>query len=175
MNNRFLKDVVLTTVCVFTLSACAGAKDKMGLTSSTPDEFKVIRHAPLTLPPNYALHPPEPGAPRPQDQEAVDQAAQSVFGQDSNTAASASDGESALLFHAGGNAADPDIRRMIDEETDLYVDKNRPVAQKLLDLAGGNKGAAASVVDAEAEVERLQSNAQAGKSVTSGETPTVDE
>ena len=40
------------------LSACAGLKN-------APDEFAVLRSAPLTLPPDYQLRPPQPGAARP--------------------------------------------------------------------------------------------------------------
>jgi len=32
-----------------------------------PDEFAVVEGAPLTMPPNFNLVPPQPGAPRPQE------------------------------------------------------------------------------------------------------------
>ena len=35
-----------------------------------PDEFAVESRAPLTVPPDFDLRPPEPGAPRPQEKTA---------------------------------------------------------------------------------------------------------
>ena len=39
-----------------------------------PDEFAVESRAPLTLPPDYELRPPSPGAARPQEATAADRA-----------------------------------------------------------------------------------------------------
>ncbi len=39
---------------------------------SSPDEFAVESRAPLTIPPDFALRPPQPGAPRPQEITAAD-------------------------------------------------------------------------------------------------------
>ena len=49
------------------VSACGGARQALGLTKVSPDEFRVVTKAPLVLPPDYALRPPEPGKPRPQE------------------------------------------------------------------------------------------------------------
>ena len=40
-------------------------KSTFGLNKRAPDEFAVPTRAPLSLPPDYSLRPPEPGAPRP--------------------------------------------------------------------------------------------------------------
>lgn len=45
-----------------------------------PDEFAVQRQAPLVIPPDFALTPPAPGAPRPSDRSAVQQAQDALFG-----------------------------------------------------------------------------------------------
>lgn len=45
-----------------------------------PDEFAVQRQAPLVIPPDFALTPPSPGAPRPADQSASQQAQEALFG-----------------------------------------------------------------------------------------------
>lgn len=37
------------------------------LNRDRPDEFAVARQAPLVIPPDYSLVPPQPGAARPQD------------------------------------------------------------------------------------------------------------
>src|ERR1700736_6064630 len=45
-----------------------------GLVRDTPDEFTVVTRAPLSMPPDFSLRPPQPGAPRPQDLSARAQA-----------------------------------------------------------------------------------------------------
>jgi hypothetical protein len=45
-----------------------------------PDEFAVSRQAPLVIPPDFALTPPNPGAPRPQANDASQQALDALFG-----------------------------------------------------------------------------------------------
>ncbi len=59
------------------LSACSGG----GLFNrDRPDEFAVQRQAPLVVPPDFALTPPQPGAPRPADSTAAQQAQEALFG-----------------------------------------------------------------------------------------------
>ena len=60
------------------LSAC-GAGGSL-FNRSRPDEFAVSRQAPLVVPPDFALTPPNPGAPRPQDTDASSQAMEALFG-----------------------------------------------------------------------------------------------
>lgn len=61
------------------LSGCEGVRSSLGLGKNPPDEFQVVSRAPLSLPPDYNLRPPEPGAPRPQEGTARDQAQDAVF------------------------------------------------------------------------------------------------
>lgn len=59
------------------LSACGGG----GLFNrQRPDEFAVQRQAPLVVPPDFALVPPAPGAPRPTDQSTAALAQSALFG-----------------------------------------------------------------------------------------------
>lgn len=58
------------------LSGCSDLKQAIGLDPTMPDEFAVESRAPLTVPPDFNLRPPEPGAPRPQEESAEKQAEQ---------------------------------------------------------------------------------------------------
>jgi hypothetical protein len=62
-----------------------------------PDEFAVGRAAPLTVPPDFALVPPKPGQPRPQEADSSAQALNALFGGQRGVSA----GESALTAEAG--------------------------------------------------------------------------
>jgi hypothetical protein len=158
------------------LSGCSNAKEQMGLTRKAPDEFAVVKRAPLSMPPDYSLRPPQPGAPRPQEQSTSEQAKQAVFGEDMGvySSTSAGDAESALVQQAGATSADPAIRQKIDGELEEYEDVNKPVAQKLLGIVKETPPSA-TVVNAKEESERLLKNAEQGKPVTEGETPSIQQ
>src|SRR5271157_6182643 len=50
----------------------------LGFIHDAPDEFTVTTRAPLAMPPDFALNPPRPGAPRPQEQSERQQAEQAL-------------------------------------------------------------------------------------------------
>ncbi|MGH7029966.1 MAG: DUF3035 domain-containing protein [Stellaceae bacterium] len=60
------------------LSGCTDVKQMIGMDQPMPDEFAVESRAPLTVPPEFNLRPPEPGAPRPQEKSAEQQAEQVI-------------------------------------------------------------------------------------------------
>lgn len=162
------------TFCALALAACSGASETLGLSKKSPDEFQVIKRAPLALPPNYDLRPPRPGAPRPQEQTPASEARETIFGTAEKTAQKApGSAGNTLLQKAGSAQIDPAIREKIDSEVETIEDKNTPVAKKLFGL--GRSGDSASLVDAKAESERLQKNAEEGKPVTEGQTPVIEE
>jgi hypothetical protein len=166
---------------IASLSACSGLRKQLGLEKSSPDEFRVVSRAPLTLPPDFNLRPPEPGAPRPQVGTPADQAKRAVFrvGDDQKPAVSEvmpydgrSYGERALLVAAGAENADPEIRVVIDRETDRINEESEDFIDTL--VFWRNEPPPGAVLDAEGESKRLQENATLGKSVSEGETPTIE-
>ena len=68
-----------------TLGACGSLSDALGQGKNPPDEFQVVARAPLSLPPNYDLRPPRPGAPRPQERSATEAAAERILGRPART------------------------------------------------------------------------------------------
>ena len=89
------------------LSACGSGGGLFN--RSRPDEFAVQRQAPLVVPPDFALSPPQPGAPRPAEQTAQQQAQEALFG----APAPRSDVEKNAISRAGGSA--PGIRSMVGD------------------------------------------------------------
>jgi hypothetical protein len=88
------------------LTACSDWKQVIGIDQPAPDEFAVESRAPLTIPPDFSLRPPKPGAPRPQEASASERV-QSVI----NTAGPGTPSDqasSALLPDTMGAAADPE-------------------------------------------------------------------
>ena len=60
------------------LQGCTDLKRSIGLEKTSPDEFAVESRAPLTMPPDFELRPPQPGAARPQEKSSGQQARQVI-------------------------------------------------------------------------------------------------
>ena len=58
---------VLCSAGALSISGCTDLKKAIGLEKSSPDEFAVESRAPLEMPPDFDLRPPQPGASRPQE------------------------------------------------------------------------------------------------------------
>ncbi len=176
---RFMKrlnPIFLSCAALLLLAGCSGTKETLGLTREAPDEFAVVKRAPLELPPDYTLRPPEPGAPRPQEQATDQQARQAVFGLEEVRPQNTARGEDSILLQkAGADAVDPNIRSAVDRETRVMAEQDRPAVKKLLNIGKDDVEPPATLVDAEAEAERLRKNQEEGKPLSEGETPTIEE
>jgi hypothetical protein len=144
-----------------TLSACGHARDALGLAKVTPDEFRIVTKAPLVLPPDYALRPPAPGEPRPQELQPESAARQALLGQ--RDAEARSEGEKLFVQKAGGERADPLARYVVDDEFGDIAYKEKGFADRVMfwkrgqvppEVVAENQSAP---VDVAAEEARLQS------------------
>jgi hypothetical protein len=169
---------------VLSLSGCGGqVRQALGMTKHSPDEFLTVAHAPLTLPPDYNLRPPQPGAARPQEGTAAEQAQTALYANNGGTAptyASAYDassevaqssGEVALLQNAGAAGIDPGIREQIDSETAAQIERDKSLIERL--VFWRTPEPYGTVLDPVGESKRLQENQALGKPVTEGETPVI--
>lgn len=181
MNLKTFLSILPAVGIMFVVTGCDTAKQELGLTRRTPDEFSVVRRAPLEIPAQLstdssALPTPQPGAPRPQEKTAIDQARSAVSGTDilSDTGsqnAGSTAAESALLAKIGDS--DPEIRVKLNAESAQVTDDARPVAKRLLNIGSDERPAV--IVDAPAEAERIINNKKAGAPVTKGDTPIIDD
>ena len=112
------------------LGACASASRSLGLAKVTPDEFRVVTKAPLTLPPDYSLRPPMPGQPRPAELQPESAARTALLGQ--RSAEQRSDGEKLLASKAGADKADPLIRYVVDDEFGSVAHKEPSFADRVM-------------------------------------------
>ena len=132
---------VMSAFCLAASSLIAGCGDfkkTIGLEPTLPDEFAVESRAPLTIPPDFDLRPPSPGAPRPQEKASNQQAKQAI--------------EQAGPGEPGKQAPDYRLRRSEDGLPDIgrrsaqAPDPNAAVADqslssKLLGYDGASGGA----------------------------------
>jgi len=108
------------------LAGCNSAERAFGLGKVTPDEFRVVTKAPLSLPPDYSLRPPSPGEPRPQELQPENAARQALATQRAGD--QRSDGEKLLAQRAGVDHADPLIRYVVDDEFGDIAHKDKSFA-----------------------------------------------
>ena len=154
--------IATTLIGAAGLGGCSSASHALGLSKVTPDEFRVVTKAPLILPPDYALRPPAPGEPRPQELQPESAARTALLGQ--RSAEVRSDGEKLLVAKAGGDKADPLIRYVVDDEFGGLAHKDRGFADWVIfwkkgkpATAPGNDSSAPAPVDAATEATRIAS------------------
>lgn len=124
--------VIVATVLVAAvgLTACQSTRKSLGMTKVTPDEFRVVTKAPLVVPPDYALRPPAPGKPRPQELQPESAARNALLG--AREAEGRTDGEKLLVAKAGADKADPLIRYVVDDEFGDVAHKEKSFADKVM-------------------------------------------
>jgi hypothetical protein len=144
-----------------------------GLTRDAPDEFTVVTRAPLSMPPDFALRPPQPGALRPQDQSDRSQAESALVPEAALGGApvGVSPGQAALVRDAGGGAS-ADIRQRVDQEARLGSNDDG-IVDKILYWRKTDPQKA--VVDPQQEAKRLQQNSALGQSPVTGDTPIIQD
>lgn len=204
---------------VLGLSACSDVRDVFGNRKDPPDEFQVVARAPLALPPNFDLRPPQPGADRPQEGSTTDMAARRILGRGAARTSQGATGQGStgtapgaassggfsggfgfggfgaplgsapaaaptpsvgvttrgadeLRGRLGVDEAQPDIRQVVNEETEEFAyDTRYPIDRLLFWKPEPPKGI---VVDPNQENRRLKQNSALGKPVTDGDTPTIE-
>lgn len=178
---RGLRAVTLAGLAAVALAVAGCGESRtvqeiVGYDKSTPDEFAVLPRAPLELPPSLTeLPPPRPGAPRPQESAPREQAEAIIFGQGQRVrrvedpSPAADRGGAALLAQAG--PAEPGIRTTIDQETTQRPESEGGFIDRL--LFWQSTPLPGTVVDPYKEAARLNTAADTGKPLTTGDTPII--
>jgi hypothetical protein len=162
--NRLLTAAIL--VGAAGLAGCQSTQRALGMSKVTPDEFRIVTKAPLILPPDYALRPPAPGEPRPQELQPESAARTALLGQREGLVRS--DGEKLLVARAGAERADTLIRYVVDDEFGDVAHKDKSFADWVMFWRKGKPAADTAIatdpaattptpVDAAAEAARIES------------------
>lgn len=192
MKATIVRGVVLAGA-LSALGACSAIENLGGAKKVSPDEFRIVSHAPLAMPPNADLRPPRPGAPRPQELTPQAEARNIVTGAGGGTGgtspaaapgrgtarggapapAGPSAGETALLskVSASGTSVDPEIRSRINRESKIIADSNRSIIDSL--IFWQEPSPPGVVLDPVREQQRLR-EAQATGTQPQGGIPTIE-
>lgn len=165
--------IVLVAYCGLGLAACSGDEltRTFGLTRDAPDEFLVTTRAPLSMPSDFTLPLPRPGASRPQELTQRQQA-EATLTPDvvlAQSTATSTPGQQALIA-AAGPPAPADIRKLVDSEAARRT-SSRPLSDRL--LFWQSPPPPGTQVDPQRESARLRQNAALGQSPEMGDTPII--
>ena len=176
-----LKGLAVFLAAALLTSGCDKTRQVVGLEKQSPDEFAVVARAPLSVPPDFGLRPPRPGAARPQEKSVRNQARDVLLqgngkntrqqGQAASTSGNISAGEAALLASAGALNVDSSIRSTVDRETTALVEADASLFDKV--LFWQDPEPSGTVVDADKESRRLREASAAGDPPNKGEVPVI--
>src|SRR5215469_2105806 len=122
MHSRILVRLAALGLSLAALQGCQSFRDEAGLTKQSPDEFAVTTKAPLTIPPDYNLHPPSPGAAPLNQTDPTSSAELAMFNNTDPATAAAqmqgnyTPGEKMLMANAGTQNSDPTIRAQLQSD-----------------------------------------------------------
>ena len=179
MHSKFNFLYVFLTISAL-LSGCDKAKKALGQAKEGPDEFAVFQRAPLSLPPDYRLKPPKPGAERPQAVNPRDRAVKALGIKEDisdqpattkNNLSSLSPGELSVLQLTGSTKADPSIRMKIEKETGILVTASKTFTDKIAFWQSPRK--VGIIVDPTKEANRIRKNQALGKPLNKGNIPVI--
>ena len=106
------RTLIILATSTALLGGCASASKALGLTSTAPNEFNILTKAPLVVPPEYNLRPPEPGTSSAENNYSQASARRALLGD--VDAAEPTRGEIVLMAKAGVGRSDQEIRLDID-------------------------------------------------------------
>jgi hypothetical protein len=186
IQGQMMRSLLLPLTCAaaagLMLGGCSAFENLGGAKKVSPDEFKIVSHSPLTMPPNAELRPPRPGEPRPQETSPADQAKEALSPvlagrvQAKTTAgpptgAPGDSSEQALIAKAGAGGIDPNIRSQVNRDTRTLAEQDKTWIDSL--IFWQDKPIPGVIIDPEKEQQRLR-EAQASGKPSSGATPTIE-
>ncbi|MEO0057059.1 MAG: hypothetical protein RIT17_496 [Pseudomonadota bacterium] len=134
---RKLAPVIVLAGASAMLAACGAGGGVFN--RERPDEFAVQRQAPLVVPPDFTLTPPAPGAPRPTEGTASEQALEAIFGGPTPRSRI----EASVIDRAGSAA--PSIRSTVGDTATNTVAKGR-VTRDIIAAPEGDGQSATTVI-----------------------------
>ena len=172
-----VRAVATASLVVLAMSGCSDLKRTLGYEKAPPDEFQVVSRAPLSMPPDFTLRPPNSGAVRPQEGTTLDQARAALLGEhrvQPLATVGRDSGDMVLLKRVGADQIQPGIRELVDKETLALAEEGHSFTDKLVFWRKTAPPGAGEQLDAAKEARRLQQDQALGRPVTDGASPRIE-
>ena len=163
------------------LGGCSEVRQAVGAEKKSPDEFQIRVRKPLSMPREYGLRAPRPGATPPQDSRSRDRTRQIVLDSDKSRLGTrrvrpqirgVSGQEAALIAKLGGSSMEPDIRRKVDRESAQIAENQKSFVDSIMFWKDEVKPGKA--VEPRKEARRIQEDAALGRQGNAGKVPTIE-
>ena len=133
---------VFTMGLTILLAGCSSARDIVGLSKQSPDEFEVVTRAPLSLPPDYGLRVPIPNSSRTQEKSVGESADDLISAKGSllsrqklsrrDGLGSISPVEEAILGRARAERSNDSIRAKLNSENKAISGTDKKLIEKII-------------------------------------------
>jgi len=141
MNKTVFFALAIGGALASTACSSTGSSERGG----TPNEFRIIKKAPLTVPPEYSLRPPEIGSATPA--ELSRERAERTFNFGEQIGVNASLSEQVLVAKAGAISVSPIIRETIDYTEAGILRKGATISDAVTGWTGSEEERAAAADD----------------------------
>lgn len=153
------------------MPACTTLAKATGATKTTPNEFNILTKAPLVVPPEYNLRPPQGGQARLEEGYSSKVAREALLGNVDD--AEPSRGEMILMSKAGVGRADPEVRVVINGQNSVEHKSGAFTDRVIFWRDGKAIDSQGNPLNADTEAQRLESinSATGGGKVTISKRP----
>ena len=144
---------------------CTQTTKALGIKKNAPNEFNILTKAPLVVPPEYNLRPPQIGTSSSENNYSQESAREALLGNIDEVEPTR--GEVVLMSKAGVGSANPEIRLEIDGSNSVER-KSRGFSDQVLFWKDGSSISSNSTpMDSDVEAKRLEAiiSATGGKDV----------
>ena len=143
--NKHTYTIIGLIVGTTLLSGCDKLRHTFGLDHTQGDPFIVPTNPPLSMPPNYELRPPLPGAKNPGETDPQDQAHQKMLGNKRSLTQGSQATEKNLISTASKTGVpDPEIRHKVSDESsdgESFLDKLKNIGSRAKEnITKGSQG-----------------------------------
>ena len=145
----------VTALGAMALGGCTQTTKALGITKNSPNEFNILTKAPLVIPPEYNLRPPQIGVSSAENNYSQKSAREALIG--NIDSAEPTRGEIVLMSKAGVGSADQEIRLAIDGQNSVERKTEGFTDRVLFWRDGPVVNPDGSPLDNEIEAKRLQS------------------
>ena len=152
---RHLLKLTALAAAATSMTACASASKRLGLTTTAPNEFNILTKAPLVVPPEYNLLPPRIGESSAENNYTQAAARKALIGD--IDPAEPTRGEIVLMTKAGVGRANQEVRLEIDGQNSVERKSDSFTDRVMFWQNGSVRLPNGAPLDPELEAQRLES------------------
>ena len=181
MKAKLYKNGIAISLMIL-LTGCSSARDIVGLSKQSPDEFEVVTRAPLSLPPDYGLRVPVPNFSRTREKSLGESADKLIPARGSQSpgknlsrvdrSGAISPAEDAILGRAQAKISNQSIRAEINSDNKTISGTDKKLIEKIMFWQGTKKSGA--VLDPEKESARIKGLKSDGKPISNRAVPVIE-